>query len=131
RAIASLDHRVPINVLMHTEHAQMFNRLIRTVAPESPVRAVAVTEIGIDTAIVLADAITRGEWVVMAGDRTPVSGDQHVVESQFLGEQASFPQGPYILGSLLKAPTFLLFCVRRENDFHVQFSKFADPIELP
>jgi predicted LPLAT superfamily acyltransferase len=131
RAIASLDHIVPINVLMHTEHAQRFNRLIQSVAPESPVRAVAVTEIGIDTAIVLAEAVARGEWVVMAGDRSPATGDERVVEVPFLGEQAIFPQGPYILGALLKVPAFLLFCVRKGPHFHVHFSKFADRIELP
>jgi predicted LPLAT superfamily acyltransferase len=131
RAIACLNRLVPVNVLMHTEHAQMFNRLIRSVSPGSPVRAVAVTEIGIDTAILLSNAIARGEWVVVAGDRSPVTGDERTVEVPFLGEPANFPQGPYILGSLLKAPAYLLFCVRKGRDFHVHFSKFADRIELP
>jgi predicted LPLAT superfamily acyltransferase len=131
RAVASLSNRGPINVLMHTEHALLFNRLIREFSPASPVRAFPVSKVGIDTAVVLSDAISRGEWVVIAGDRSPASENGRVVEVPFLGEPAAFPQGPYILGALLKAPAFLLFCVRKDRDFHVYFSKFADAIELP
>jgi predicted LPLAT superfamily acyltransferase len=131
RAVASLGGRVPVNVLMHVEHAQLFNRLIREFAPELPVRAIAVSKVGVDTAVILSDAVSRGEWVVIAGDRSPVVENGRVVEVPFLGESAPFPQGPYILASLLKTPVFLLFCVRQGRDFHVHFSKFADAIELP
>lgn len=131
RAVAVLGDHVPINVLMHTEHAQMFNRLIKEFSPRSPVRAIPVTKVGADTAILLSEAIAKGEWVVMTGDRIPVSQAGRVVEVPFLGEPAAFPQGPYVLGALLKAPTYLLFCVRGKRGFDVHFSKFADPIELP
>lgn len=131
RAIAVLGSHVCVNVLMHTEHAQLFNRLIKEFSPNSPVRAFPVTRVGADTAMVLSQAIERGEWVVIAGDRVPVSQEGRVVDVPFLGELAPFPQGPYILGSLLKAPAYLLFCVRAKNGFDVHFSKFADRIELP
>jgi predicted LPLAT superfamily acyltransferase len=131
RAVASLSNRGPINVLMHTEHAQLFNRLIREFSPASPVRAFPVSKVGIDTAVVLSDAIGRGEWVVIAGDRSPASENGRVVEVPFLGAPAAFPQGPYILGALLKAPVFLLFCARKDQNFQVYFSKFAEIIELP
>jgi predicted LPLAT superfamily acyltransferase len=131
RALAALNHRVPVNVLMHTEHARIFNRLIREFSPDSPVRAFPVSKVGVDTAMVLSEAIARGEWVVIAGDRVPVSESGRVVEVPFLGESALLPQGPYILGALLKAPAYLLFCVRDDDGFRVHFSKFADAIELP
>lgn len=131
RAIGVLGKRVPLNVLVHTEHAQRFNRLIETFAPDASVRAVAVTQVGAETAILLSDAIARGEWVVMVGDRVPVRQDGRVVEASFLGSPAPFPQGPYILASILKAPVYLMFCVRRRGYFSVEFSKFADRIELP
>jgi predicted LPLAT superfamily acyltransferase len=131
RAMASVNHKVPINVLMHTEHAQLFNGLIREFSPNSPVRAFPVTKVGVDTAVILSEAISRGEWVVIAGDRAPVSESGRVIDAQFLGDTALFPQGPYILGALLKAPTFLLFCLRDGPNFRVHFSKFADVIDLP
>ena len=120
-----------MNVLMHTDHAQLFNRLIKEFSPESPVRAFAVTRVGIDTAMILSQAIANGEWVVMVGDRVPVQEEGRVVEVPFLGAMAAFPQGPYILASLLKAPTYLMFCMRGTSGFDVHFTKFADLVELP
>jgi predicted LPLAT superfamily acyltransferase len=131
RAVAVLGDHVPINVLMHIEHAEMFNRLIREFSPDSPVRAFPVTKIGVDTAMLLSEAIARGEWVVMVGDRIPVSQGGRVVHVPFLGDLAPFPQGPYVLGALLKASTYLMFCVRGKRGFDVHFSKFADPVVLP
>ncbi|MGD0143619.1 MAG: glycosyltransferase [Rhizomicrobium sp.] len=131
RAVGALNGRVPVNVLMHTEHAQLFNRLLKELSPSSPVRAFPVTKVGIDTAIILSEAIARGEWVIIAGDRVPVAEEGRVVGAPFLGETAPFPQGPYILGALLKAPVYLLFCVREGGGFRVHFSKFTDAIELP
>ncbi len=131
RAFSVLGKSVRINVLMHTDHAQHFNRLIQKFSPDAPVRAFAVTKVGIDTAMILSQAIENGEWVVMVGDRVPVHEQGRVVEASFLGAPAAFPQGPYILGALLKAPTYLLFCTRAAKGFNVYFTKFADRIELP
>jgi predicted LPLAT superfamily acyltransferase len=131
RAVGALKGRVQVNVLMHTEHAQLFNRLLKEMSPSSPVRAFPVTKIGVDTAIILSEAIAKGEWVVIAGDRVPVSEEGRVVGAPFLGETAAFPQGPYILGAVLKAPVYLLFCVRDRGGFRLHFSKFANLIELP
>jgi predicted LPLAT superfamily acyltransferase len=131
RAVGALNGRVPVNVLMHTEHAQLFNRLLKEMSPTSPVRAFPVTKVGVDTAIILSEAISKGEWVVIAGDRVPVAEAGRVVSVPFLGDTAAFPQGPYILGALLKAPAYLLFCVRDGRGFRVHFSKFADAVELP
>jgi predicted LPLAT superfamily acyltransferase len=131
RAVAVLGRHVPVNVLMHIEHARLFNRLITELSPSAPVRAIPVTKVGADTAIQLTEAIARGEWVVIVGDRVPVARDGRVVEVPFLGGMSPLPQGPYILGALLKAPVYLMFCVRGKRGFDVHFSKFADRIELP
>jgi predicted LPLAT superfamily acyltransferase/glycosyltransferase involved in cell wall biosynthesis len=131
RAIGVLGKAVPLNVLVHTEHAEMFNKLIAQFSPEAPVRAIPVTKVGADTAILLSDAIARGEWVVMVGDRVPVSEGGRVVEVPFFGAAAAFPQGPYVLASVLKAPVYLLFCARERGGFEVRFTKFADRIDLP
>ena len=131
RALATLGERKIVNVLMHTEHAKLFRRLMHTYSAASPVRAIGVTTIGADTAILLSEAVSRGEWVVIAADRVPVSNDNRTVDVPFLGGIAPFPQGPFILGAILKVPAYLLFCVRDGSGFDVHFSKFADRIELP
>jgi predicted LPLAT superfamily acyltransferase len=131
RAIGMLGKSVPMNVLVHTENAQLFNKLINEFSPHAPVRAIPVTKVGPDTAILLSQAVERGEWIVMVGDRVPVSQDGRTVEVPFMGEMAPFPQGPYVLASVLKAPVYLLFCARDRTGFEVRLTKFADLIALP
>jgi len=91
-----------------------------------------VTDLGPETAVTMSDAVERGEWVVMVGDRIAISeeGDR-VAWVPFLGELAPFPVGPYILASLLKCPTYLLFSLRHGDRHQVHFQKFADCVVLP
>lgn len=131
RAIATLGERWRVTVLVHTVHAAQFNKLINAFSQSSVVRVVQVTSIGPDTAILLQEAVARGEWVVMAGDRVPVSGTARIGWAPFLGETAPFPQGPHILAALLKCPVYLLFCLREGARHRILFEKMAERIELP
>ncbi|MEQ9151197.1 MAG: glycosyltransferase [Parvibaculum sp.] len=131
RAIATLGERFRVTVLVHTVHAVRFNRLINEFSASSIVRVVQVTSVGPDTAILLQEAVARGEWVVMAGDRVPVSGNERISWAPFLGEPAPFPQGPHILAALLKCPVYLLFCLREGTRHRVHFERMAERIELP
>jgi len=131
RAMALHFRSIHINVLMHTNNAQLFNGLIQKIQPGAKMRVIPVTSVGPAEAMLLADAIARGEWVVIAGDRVPVLDGTRTVSVPFLGEDAPFPQGPYILGAILKAPTYLLFCVRDKARYRISLTRFADPIYLP
>lgn len=132
RAIASVEIDFPVNVLVHTIHAQRFNRLIERVAPESLVRMIQVSRVGPDTIMWLNEAVDRGEWVVVAGDRIALgeTGDR-VVYAPFLGQPAPFPQGPMVLAALLRCPAYLLICLRDGHRFRVNFEKLADQVILP
>ncbi len=131
RAVAGLTNRARVNVLVHTVHAVRFNALINAFSKSASVRMIQVTEVGPDTAILLQTAIDKGEWVVMVGDRVPVTGNTRIGWASFLGEPAPFAQGPYILGSILKCPVYLLFCLRMGNRFRIFFEPFAERIDLP
>jgi predicted LPLAT superfamily acyltransferase len=131
RAIASLTSRWKVNVLVHTRHAENFNRLISSFNPKSSVRLIQVTDVGPATAIMLGEAISRGEWVVVMGDRVPVGNSRRVCAAPFLGAMADFPQGPFILGALLKCPVYLLFCLRGRDGYKVHFETFAERLDLP
>jgi predicted LPLAT superfamily acyltransferase len=49
----------------------------------------------------------------------------------FLGYDAPFPQGPYLLAHLLECPVYLMFCLHRKGGYSLYFEKFADRIKLP
>jgi predicted LPLAT superfamily acyltransferase len=131
RAIANLDRRWRVNVLVGTAHAERFNRLIARFAPTATMRLIQVTDLGVDEAMVLKEAVERGEWVVSVADRVPIGQSGRVSWLPFLGEPAPFPQGPFILAALLKAPVFTMFCLRDGKTYRVWFEKLADRLELP
>ena len=58
-----------------------------------------------------------------------------MVWSDFLGKPAPFPQGPFLLASILKAPVYLLFGLRddskKEAHFDLYFEQFSEQIKLP
>jgi predicted LPLAT superfamily acyltransferase len=124
RALACLNRRVRLNVLVHTRHAAYFNQMLR-MAGASEIELLQVTEFSPATALALKERIDRGEWVVIAGDRVPVHGGR-TVDVRFLGGVAPLPVGPYVLGALLECPVHLLFCLRRAGANHIYFEPFAE-----
>jgi predicted LPLAT superfamily acyltransferase len=129
RALACLNQRVRLNVLVHTRHAAYFTRVL-AMAGASQVELLQVGEFSAATALALKQRIDRGEWVVIAGDRVPVHGGR-TVDVSFLGGIAPLPVGPYVLAALLDCPVHLMFCLRRAGHNHVYFERFADRIALP
>lgn len=131
RAIASVHRRWRVNVLVHTSNAVRFNALIERFSASSTVRMIQVSKIGPDTAILLKTAIDNGEWVVMAADRVPVTGGERISWAPFLGRLAPFPQGPHILGAILRCPVYTLFCLRIAGRYRVFLNPFDEQISLP
>jgi predicted LPLAT superfamily acyltransferase len=131
RAILDPATRARLTILVHTRHAVQFNDMLRSVCPDAAVNVIEVTEIGPETAVRLQESVGRGEWVVIAGDRTPVGGQGRVSRVPFLGRPAPFPQGPWILAALLGCPVRLLFCLRTDKGWDLSIEPFADRVVLP
>jgi predicted LPLAT superfamily acyltransferase len=131
RALMKDDERSRIKLLVHTLHAQNFARILQQFRPAAIADTIQVTEINPGTMIALKEAIEAGGWVAIAGDRTPVTADERVSRVPFLGYDAPFPQGPYLLAHLLECPVYLMFCLRRDRGYSLYFEKFADRIKLP
>ncbi|MEZ8289241.1 glycosyltransferase [Vibrio sp. 10N.237.312.B06] len=135
RALGRRHSHIKINALVFTEHAERFNSVMKAVNPQSDLNLIQVTSMGPDTAILLQQKLEQGEWIVIVGDRTSTSKESRSVWAEFLGKEAPFPQGPFMLASVLKAPVFLLFGLRDDSQtkphFNVYFEHFSDKLELP
>ena len=79
------------------------------------VNLIEVTEMGPDLAIMLQEKISQGEYVVIAGDRTSTTVAGRVIYNDFLGEQAPFSQGPFILAGILQCPVLMMFCLKAHS----------------
>ena len=131
RVLAKQRAGLRLTVLVHTKHAVAFNRLLAELNPESGLDLWQVTDLSPEAAMRIGEKIDRGEFVVMAGDRIPISPAPRVAFAEFLGDRAAFPVGPYILASALQCPLYLLFCLRRGDEYHVHYEMFRDRIDLP
>ncbi|WP_122688452.1 glycosyl transferase, partial [Pseudomonas viridiflava] len=127
RALAELGEKVTMNVLVHTKHAERFNRLLGE-AGATNLRLIQVSELDPAIMLQLNQRIEEGEWLAIAGDRVPLHGGRNV-RVDFLGQPAAFPQGPWLLGGLLKCPVNLFFCLKGPTGYRVILEPFADAIE--
>ncbi|VVN97285.1 glycosyl transferase [Pseudomonas fluorescens] len=126
RALAELGEKVTMNVLVHTKHAERFNRLLGE-AGATHLRLIQVSELDPVIMLQLNQRLDRGEWLAIAGDRVPLHGGR-TVQVDFLGHPAAFAQGPWLLAGLLKCPVNLLFCLKHNGRYRVTLEPFADAI---
>ncbi|MDY7578929.1 acyltransferase [Herbaspirillum sp. RTI4] len=131
RLAARLCPGLKMTVLVHTKHAQAFNRLLASLDPDSQLNLMQVTEITPFTALQLKEKVSRGEFVVIAGDRIPVSPGPRVAFADFLGKRAPFPVGPYVLASVLECPVYLMFSQRLPTGAEFHFELFCEQLLLP
>lgn len=135
RALSQLSFHAKINALVFTKHAIRFNQIIQEVNPNATINLIQVDKVGIETTILLEQKLQAGEWVAIVGDRTSVASyhrdkEDGIIWSDFLGEQAPFPKGPFILASLFKYPTYFMFCLKPKHKFQIYFEPLIFP-ELP
>ena len=125
-----------LNVLVHTKHAEQFNRVLDRLSPDNKVRFLQVTDFNAATAMMLSERVAQGEFIAIAGDRVPVQKSK-TTSAQFLGHEAPFPSGPYVIAALLKCPLFLMTCTHVDNvngngkGYALRISELAAQVELP
>lgn len=131
RALSDGIDGLRMTALVFTQHALKFNALLEQVNPRAANNLIQVSELSPDVAIMLKRRVDAGELIVIVGDRTPLGGRNRISHAQFLGQRAAFPQGPYIIASLLECPVYLLFCLKQHGRYRVYLEDFVDRIELP
>ncbi len=104
-----------LHILVHTKHAERFNRMMTRINPQSAERLLQVTEIDTATIAHLAARVELGDFVVLAADRVPVTSER-VLQVPFLGAGAEFPIGPWVLAAALDCPVYWLACYQRPDD---------------
>lgn len=130
RAMAEHKGMLRLTILVHTRHAEQFNRILKRLNPEVDLKLLEVTEVSPATAILLSEKVTAGEYVVIAGDRVPVAISKTVI-TDFLGIPAAFPVGPYVLASLLKCPLYFLGCIHEGAGYRIHLERLAEEVILP
>jgi predicted LPLAT superfamily acyltransferase/GT2 family glycosyltransferase len=131
RALVSSVPDIHLNVLLFTHNAESINRVLQSVNPNAGMEIIQINDVGPDTAILLHDKIQRGEFVVIAADRTSPTSMHRVTTADFFGQPAKFPQGPFILAALLECPVYLLFALRNQQQYDIILEPFAGQLSFP
>lgn len=126
RALVQKHPDFVLNVLIHSAHAVKFNKALDK-AGASRIRLIQVTQLDADIMMQLNARIQQGEWLAIAADRVPVRGEK-TIAAEFLGQLAHWPQGPWLMAGLLKAPVNILFCLKENKQYHLYLHRFAPNI---
>lgn len=122
---------VRVSALAFTNGSPELNSLLAAIGPRALEGLIQIDSLGPDAVMRLQDKLDSGEHIGVAADRVSVRHAERSVAVPFLGEPAPFPEGPFILASLLGCPVYLIFCLRAGRRYRVFVEPFADAIELP
>ncbi|WP_394173853.1 LpxL/LpxP family acyltransferase [Thalassotalea litorea] len=130
RALSQLHNKAVINVLVFTENAVKFNKALERINADVSINLIQVSDLNPAMAIHLKEKTEQGEFVVIVGDRTSVSQSGRVIYQDFLGAQAPFSQGPFILAALMEVPIFWLFCLKDKAKYRVIFEPVGQSLPM-
>lgn len=119
-----------INILVYDQHSANFVEAMQKINPTSRINVYQVTQLDIPTILLLQTKIQSGEWLFIAGDRVPVSGDR-TLDVDFFGAKAPFAIGPYILAKTLQCQVSLMFSYRVADGVNFEVVPFAEKVVLP
>jgi predicted LPLAT superfamily acyltransferase len=131
RALAVRGAHAKVTAVVYTEHARRFNSVLAGAHRDFASRMVEVADFGPETAMLMQQRIDAGELLVIVGDRVPAHEAGRITQAPFLGADASFAQGPYVLAHALGCPVYLLFCLKERGRYRLYFEPFAERIQLP
>jgi predicted LPLAT superfamily acyltransferase len=120
-----------VNVVMFTRHAERINGLLQRLDPSTQVRALHLDAGQPDTALRLRACVERGEFVAVLGDRVAPSRRARIARASFLGREAAFPAGPFLLAAAVGCPLVLIVGLRRGTGRYDVFAEtLADTVPL-
>ena len=122
------EHRhIEVNMMMYPHNAQKVNAVIESFGGSYRMKVIPIGEV--DSLIRAKECLDKGEWVGILGDRT-VDSDR-LIRVPFLGAEAAFPAGPFLVASALKVPVILFGCLYLGgNRYREHFELFAEEITL-
>lgn len=118
---------VVVNMMMYEENAQKLNAVIASFGGRNRMRVIPIG--GVDSLIRAKECLDQGEWVGILGDR--VVANDRLIRVPFLGGEAAFPAGPFLVASALKVPVIVFTCLYLGgNRYKEHFELFAEEISI-
>ena len=111
-----------INVVMYDGEQQQIKEYLESVTGRRNLNVILVKP-DLSHVYAMGEALQKNELICLHADRF-LEGNK-IVRKEFLGEEANFPLGPFILAASFKAPVSLVFAFK-ETRSHYHF--YGSPI---
>ena len=108
-----------INIVMFDAEHQRIKEILEKNASTRDYKIIPVNEDSLTHVFRITEALDRREYVCFQGDR--YLNKEKLLTTSFMGKEAKFPMGPFLLASKLKVPVVFYFAMReaqRTYRFH-------------
>ncbi len=96
---------------------------------DGSVRMMAVNKLDVAAMLELKNIVESGEHIGIMGDRTPLGGDK-AARVKFLGNEAGFNYGPYLIAGILGVKISSLWCQKIDGKFRIELVPLASAVKL-
>ena len=111
-----------LNIFLSAEQCKIFNHFIKQIEIQSPIDIYPVENITVNTSIEIKEKISKGDVVVMAGDR--VSKNSTNTKMTFLNKQIQIPSGTFKFAYLMESPIYFICALKEGEKYRVFLKKF-------
>ena len=117
-------------ILAYDKNSREFNEVLKQISQnDGSVRMMLVNELDVAAMLELKNIVESGEHIGIMGDRTPLGGDK-AAHVKFLGKEASFNYGPYLIAGILGVKISSLWCQKIGGKFRIELVPLASAVKL-
>lgn len=103
-----------LNLLMFDAEYEKIKKQMERTMGDMQYNIIPVNSDGLSHVFLIKDALDKGEYVCLQGDRYMDS--ENTIETTFMGRKALFPAGPFHLASRLKVPMVFYFSDKSDKN---------------
>lgn len=104
-------YALKMNVVVFHRNAERINAFLEALGAPSA-RMIQLEPGSVRAAFEVRSCLERGEFVAMMADRAMPGAAARSATTRFLGGDARFPLGPFLLAGVLGCPVYLALCLR-------------------
>lgn len=124
------DYGKKINIVMYDAEHRRIKEMLEKNGKAGEYKIIPVNEDNLTHVFRIKEALDKREYVCFQGDR--YVNKEKLLSCPFLGKEAQFPAGPFLLASRMKVPVVFYFAMReagRTYRFHFTVSEKSIPVK--
>ena len=104
--------KVPVLIIMDMNMSANFTQTLKEINPDYSANVLDASNFSPDSILLIQEFAEKGSLIVAAGDRTSINHREKSLTKSFLGREAKFPYGVFLIPALVKLPVYFMFGMR-------------------